>query len=85
MESSKTTAVPVIPVAAAVPVESGMREEAPQRREMGGHKEEELPRQPTKLQSEMSRQPRSISEHYKGSGKLKDKVRAAARPAACEV
>ena len=66
-----TAAVPVVPVAAAQPAQmEGGREE--QRGEI------EAPRQPTKLQAEMGRQPRSISEHYKGSGKLQDKARGCA-------
>ena len=65
-----TAAVPVVPVAAAHPAQmEGRREE---------RSETEAPRQQTKLQAEMSRQPRSISEHYKGSGKLQDKARARA-------
>ena len=65
-----TAAVPVVPVAAAQPAQvEGRREE---------RSEIEAPHQPTKLQAEMSRQPRSISEHYKGSGKLQDKARARA-------
>ena len=71
METAAKTAVPVVPVAVAQPAQTEMREE---RREV--RHEEGLPQQPTKLQAEMSRKPRSISEHYKGSGKLRDKARA---------
>ena len=71
METTTAT-VPVVPVVAAHPAQMEGR-----RMERGGEMEE-APRQATKLQSEMSHQPRSISEHYKGSGKLRDKARARA-------
>lgn len=45
----------------------------------GGETREQGSSAASALQSEMGTQPRSISERYKGSGKLKDKARARAR------